>query len=427
MAEVVLQYWFFLLGADVALTVMHLAAGNHPFWNLDREHNLPSWFSGTQLFLLAVAALDIADRERRMRLRTAPGPGVWRVIALVFAYLSLDEIAVLHERYFREEVRGFFGFGSVWVSILPWQIVLGPFLAAFAALLLAVFVTRFTPDPALWRPSVGGLCCWAGAVLTEGLAKPLFIRLGVYRSEVALEESLELVGATLLLLAIARYGRNVTAGTASVVGAEVARRRLLRAGAAGLVMVVAGVVLVTVLSVGNAQWLLGYEARRLARKGDCAAAVLAFRGALQGNPDDVESWRGLARCQLRLRQPSEALASAEEGLGRAPRDAQLWNLKGSNLYRLHRLAEAEAAYRAAIRFRPGYAQAHANLGLALERLGRFGEARAAYAKALRIDPANRLARRRFEEQGSGPNEQRDGARHGTDGSWQGVDRGNARQ
>jgi hypothetical protein len=33
MSEVVLRYWIFLLGADVVLVAVHLAAGNHPFWN----------------------------------------------------------------------------------------------------------------------------------------------------------------------------------------------------------------------------------------------------------------------------------------------------------------------------------------------------------------------------------------------------------
>jgi tetratricopeptide (TPR) repeat protein len=409
MSEVVLRYWMFLLGADVVLVAVHLAAGNHPFWNLDREHNLPSWFSGSLLLLLAVAALDVADRERRMGLRHAPGPGAWRVIALTFAYLSLDEITVLHEGYLKEEVRGLFDAGSVWVSVLAWQIVLGPFLAAFAILLLVVFATRFSPDPALWRPGVGGLCCWVGAVLIEALAKPLFIRLGAYQSEVALEEGLELLGATLLLLAVARYGRDVAAGTASVVTAEAARRRFVRAGAVGLVVVVAGIGLVAVFLLGNADWLLGYEARRLARNGDCAAAVPIFQGALRRSADDVQTWRGLARCQSRLQQPSAALASAEEGLKRAPADAQLWNLKGSSLYRLDRFDDAEAAYRAAIRFRPGYATAQANLGLVLERLGRFAEARKAYSEALRIDPANGLARRRTGIRGSGGDEPYDDA------------------
>jgi tetratricopeptide (TPR) repeat protein len=210
-------------------------------------------------------------------------------------------------------------------------------------------------------------------------------------------------------LAVARYGRDVAAGTATIVAAEAARRRLVRAGAVGLVVLVAGVGLVAALLVGNAAWLLGYEARRLSRKGDCAAAVPIFQGALRRGADDARTWRGLSRCQSRLRQPSAALASAEEGLERAPTDARLWNLKGSSLYRLDRFDDAEAAYRAAIRFRPGYATAHANLGLVLERLGRFGEARKAYSEALRIDPANGLARRRTGIRGSGGDEPNDEA------------------
>jgi hypothetical protein len=94
-----------LVAASVGASVLSLAPIHDPFllqvrasavrlvW-LDGECNIPSWFSSALLllcsFLLAVVAA--AQRQRR------DGRfGHWLALSLIFAFLSLDETAQLHE------------------------------------------------------------------------------------------------------------------------------------------------------------------------------------------------------------------------------------------------------------------------------------------------------------------------------------------
>jgi hypothetical protein len=65
-----------------------------PEFNLDREMNIPTWFSSC-LFLFAAVLLWKAgglrrDRERRFAIR-------WKSLSLIFVLLSIDEAAALHE------------------------------------------------------------------------------------------------------------------------------------------------------------------------------------------------------------------------------------------------------------------------------------------------------------------------------------------
>jgi hypothetical protein len=64
-------------------------------FSLDREANVPSWFSSALLLtaagLLALVALDALTRK-------APWRRHWAGLSLVFVVLSLDETAEIHER-----------------------------------------------------------------------------------------------------------------------------------------------------------------------------------------------------------------------------------------------------------------------------------------------------------------------------------------
>jgi hypothetical protein len=64
-------------------------------WSLDREANVPTWFSSALLFtaagMVALVALDALARKARWRRH-------WAGLALVYVVLSLDETAEIHER-----------------------------------------------------------------------------------------------------------------------------------------------------------------------------------------------------------------------------------------------------------------------------------------------------------------------------------------
>ena len=80
----------------VALGVTHTRA--FALVNLDVETNPPSWYSATQLFVVAVAFIMVGSRLLPRRRRAYDVRRLWTVLGIGFVYLSMDEGAALHER-----------------------------------------------------------------------------------------------------------------------------------------------------------------------------------------------------------------------------------------------------------------------------------------------------------------------------------------
>ncbi|MGH7818678.1 MAG: tetratricopeptide repeat protein [Candidatus Binatia bacterium] len=398
MVGTIARYAPLLFAVDVLLVVAHLAWGGDHFWNLDKEHNLPTWFAGVQLVLVALAALDCFEVEKRSKPVSFPPAGAWALLSLSFFYLSLDETTVLHEGVLRNEIRDLLPPDSLWLSLLPWQLVFGPALAVLAALMLALFVTRFLRMPALLNAAVGGLGCWVTAVLLEGLAKPVFMARarGLYREEVALEEGFELLGATLLLVAFTRYAAALRAGTAVIVEVRGQGRRIVLAILALVALIAAGGAAVAAVSLRSSAWLYRHNARQLEKRDKCAEAIVAYREAVARDHADGSSLAGIARCHARLGHDDRAVADYDRAIAVWPRDATLWNGRGVALSRLRRPAEAEGSFRRAAELRPGYGRAWRNLGLILEKLERCDEAAVAFRRALAADPGDGRSRRYLE-------------------------------
>jgi hypothetical protein len=108
----------FLIDADVVML------------KVGEESNLPTWFSASQLFTIglvmaALAFRDSGGRSRRSRMLVAV-PGL-------FFFLSLDEIAMIHERL------------GVWLQTLgigtemrtaPWMFIFAPLVAVLGGIAL---------------------------------------------------------------------------------------------------------------------------------------------------------------------------------------------------------------------------------------------------------------------------------------------------
>ena len=63
-------------------------------FELNREANIPTWFSSFLLTLNAVILVIIAIRTKA---KQGPYSAQWFVLAAIFLYLSIDESALLHE------------------------------------------------------------------------------------------------------------------------------------------------------------------------------------------------------------------------------------------------------------------------------------------------------------------------------------------
>jgi hypothetical protein len=109
-SKVVVTLAMVALGLGVASTVAklylhYLAPGAHHLvvdvarrFDLNHEVNIPTWFSSAALLGSSFLLATIAVLKRKSRGRFV---GHWMVLSAVFVYLSIDEVAMLHETMIR--------------------------------------------------------------------------------------------------------------------------------------------------------------------------------------------------------------------------------------------------------------------------------------------------------------------------------------
>lgn len=110
------------------------ALGYVPLFNIATEANLPTYFASAllmtsaMLFLLLWRIGKSGDRDSR----------VWLLLSAIFAFLAVDEVAMIHEKFI-EPVRT--GLGTGGVLYFAWIV---PYAVAAAA-------TGLYATPAIWR------------------------------------------------------------------------------------------------------------------------------------------------------------------------------------------------------------------------------------------------------------------------------------
>lgn len=187
------------LAAEVLRHGAGVDAAIVPFLSLSEESNLPTWYAS---MLLSCCALAIAAVAGAVADAGRPFVRHWAVLAAGFLLMSLDEIAQLHERLHS----GWFG-SMQGVLYFDWIVP-----ASVVVLFVGAAYVRFLahlPPPTRRRFLLAGCLYVGGAVGMEvplGLwaARHGELDLG-YAALDALEESMELFGATLFLLAVLRH------------------------------------------------------------------------------------------------------------------------------------------------------------------------------------------------------------------------------
>ena len=218
-----------LLGGIALITLAHLVitwapAGTWPdalvdMVHVDREHNIPTWFSSAELLTLAAGFLGLLFHERfsrRRRLATV----FWAGCAALSLFLSMDETAEIHEalggvagEIFRSAAPGTM---AAWLGTFPsyyWALVYVP-VAVPCGLVFSWFALREMVGVRLL--AISGLVVFGlGAVVLDhlegrfGNAAHEHLRLAIagqaLRFDVfLLEELLEMLGVFLLIEAVFR-------------------------------------------------------------------------------------------------------------------------------------------------------------------------------------------------------------------------------
>jgi hypothetical protein len=167
------------------------------FLSLSFEHNLPTWYASSLLLACSVALAAVAARVAQVG---AAFRRHWCGLAIVFAYMSLDEAVGLHEH-----LGGLLRLGGV--LYFSWVVPAAGLLAMFGIAYLR-FLVRLAPGTRR-RFVTAGVVYVGGALLMELPLGWWTERHGDDNLGYALidwvEEVLELVGATLFLLAVLRH------------------------------------------------------------------------------------------------------------------------------------------------------------------------------------------------------------------------------
>ena len=144
MSTFLLRYIKLFFIADLAIVIAHvLLHDRSPIFDLDLENNIPTYFATAQVFLTALLMVEIHVTERKYFKRIVPGTWVWIILAAAFAYLAIDDVAAIHEYVLRHTARDLLPPDSLWISLMPWQIIFEPLFALIAALLVMIMLTRF--------------------------------------------------------------------------------------------------------------------------------------------------------------------------------------------------------------------------------------------------------------------------------------------
>lgn len=171
-----------------------------PRFDLDRELNVPTWYSSTLLLMAALLLGAVAVGRRAAR---DPFARHWAGLAIIFMLLSLDEAASLHglpSQPLRAalDLPGFLYYA--------WLIPMGLALAVFG-----LFYARFTwhlPPRTRAFFVMAGLIYVGGALggeVATGAYRTAFGVDGAYATLALVEESLEMGGCILFIFAVADY------------------------------------------------------------------------------------------------------------------------------------------------------------------------------------------------------------------------------
>jgi hypothetical protein len=176
-----------LLLADAVTVLLHVVNELGGFYaqmfNLDLEGNLPTWLASAQ-FLAVAAAAGLLARQRRGRERLAA-----LALGLVFAFFSLDEVALVHEKLAEHAP-------AVLEDVPKLPILYSPIAAACAAAIW-VLLPSIRDVFGSVLPFIAGFALLVTSLLLDA-ADVQALDVPRFRPLIILEEATELAGTALL-------------------------------------------------------------------------------------------------------------------------------------------------------------------------------------------------------------------------------------
>ncbi len=206
-----------LVLAEIFLQIMWFRdlRGEDFLWNLNAEQGYGTHFSTIQLYILGLFVLMIG-MEKRKAAGSLKEVWPWYLVASMYFFIGLDDCIGIHENFIKWSQEIAPG-ANTFHFIHEWLWFYGPFM-----LFATAFLTRF-----FWREFRGSgraivvmflaLMMWLGVLIMEGVAKSLIdpFYFEGSRIGIAVEEGLEMFGATLFLFGFSLYQRRKSLGVNS--------------------------------------------------------------------------------------------------------------------------------------------------------------------------------------------------------------------
>lgn len=157
-------------------------------FDIDKEANIPTWFSTIFLFSVAETSFLIY----RLNVRLSPKRSFHRVFWLIFAgmycFLSIDEAAVIHEIIDQ-------------TTSVKWVVVYAPVVGSFFLLCAYYFLVLRKDERVLRNWVIGGLLIYGlGGIGAEWVAYSIELKYALRMIEYVVEEGFEMTGTVMVLM-----------------------------------------------------------------------------------------------------------------------------------------------------------------------------------------------------------------------------------
>lgn len=177
----------------------------HRLFDLDKEMNIPTWFSCLQLFLIGILLLFLCRYHERKK---PPTSLFVSLFGLIFIFLSLDEFSKIHENVTRilvkvEWIPRFHGNHGIWIFL---YLILGMIIVLATFRNISAMFKHYRRESLIIF--VGMVIFLFGAVGMEIIGYYLKSKkdlLFLYTAEVGIEEFCEMLGGSIILYGTILY------------------------------------------------------------------------------------------------------------------------------------------------------------------------------------------------------------------------------
>ncbi|MDP6712324.1 MAG: hypothetical protein QGG38_06525 [Nitrospinaceae bacterium] len=203
-----------LIGIEIFLQVMWHLYPEDFLWNLNAEQGYGTHFSAIQLYALGMFVLMIG-MEKREEEGSLKKVWPWYLVAGMYFFIGLDDCIAIHENFIKWSQQVAPG-ADAFHFIHEWLWFYGPFMLAAAAFLMRFFWMEFRQNKVILCTMFLALVMWLGVLVMEGVAKNLIDPYSIEgsRAGIAVEEGLEMFGATLFLIGFSTFYRVTQKGPA---------------------------------------------------------------------------------------------------------------------------------------------------------------------------------------------------------------------